>query len=441
MRIKRLCALLTAMVLFLSGCSTFGTDVETQLRAPRTTGEQKQIQQALSDFLSKTGMQNSYVLKYPQSGAYRSAFIVEDIDGDGAKEALVFYRVGTEKNATHFNLLRQTEGEWVSVSDVEGISTDVSAVSFGDLNGDGVKELFIGWGVYSNRTRQLVLYSLRDNTFVEHFSQPYTSLVVGNLVSNACDDFLLLNATDSGAITASLWSMQESILQKRGSVELDGFIQQFRTARIVKLSDDVNGVYIDCVKSDNLWITELLYWDGERLRAPLYGANNNTNSLTARAVDIPSYDIDEDGEIEWPHCTLLPGYEDEEDNTLYTTRWLTTFCSWKLDTQQVTEEFPCLYNADDKYYLMLTSKMVDSITTVYSADTRTLDIYTLKDGKLDTCFLSIRTSGGKKASAGTREFTELTTNGSLKYSVWISPNSDYTISMDELRYRLVSIKS
>ena len=60
---------------FLSGCSGIG-DVESQLRAPRPTGDQQEIQQALDAYIRSSGSSREYILKYPQDGEYLSAFVM-----------------------------------------------------------------------------------------------------------------------------------------------------------------------------------------------------------------------------------------------------------------------------------------------------------------------------------------------------------------------------
>ena len=73
----------------LTGCS-FGINVDTMLTPPKLSAQQEQIYQALKD-----AVRSEIRLKYPRRGSYLSAFILADIDGDAAEEAIVFY----EKNS------------------------------------------------------------------------------------------------------------------------------------------------------------------------------------------------------------------------------------------------------------------------------------------------------------------------------------------------------
>ena len=93
----------------LSGC-TFGSSIDNLMAPPKLSVEQEQIYSALTD---ATG--TSISLKYPKSGKYLSAFIIEDIDGDGGNEALVFYErngLGVEENTLRINVLDQDDGNW-----------------------------------------------------------------------------------------------------------------------------------------------------------------------------------------------------------------------------------------------------------------------------------------------------------------------------------------
>ena len=70
----------------LTGCS-FGASIDTLMAPPKLSVEQEQI------FAALTKAEGSAIsLKYPKSGKYLSAFIIEDLDGDGGNEELQWTR-------------------------------------------------------------------------------------------------------------------------------------------------------------------------------------------------------------------------------------------------------------------------------------------------------------------------------------------------------------
>ena len=112
MKIKIICIILT--VIFITGCS-FGTSIDNLLTPPKLSVEQEQIYNALTD---TTG--SAINLKYPKSGKYLSAFIIEDIDGDGENESIVFYEkkgLTINENTLRINVLDHFNDKWQSVCD------------------------------------------------------------------------------------------------------------------------------------------------------------------------------------------------------------------------------------------------------------------------------------------------------------------------------------
>ncbi|MDE6102601.1 MAG: hypothetical protein K2F73_06465, partial [Ruminococcus sp.] len=87
---------------FLTGC-VFSSSIDNLMAPPKLSVEQEQIYNALTDAAG-----TSISLKYPKSGKYLSAFIIEDIDGDGGNEAVVFYEktsIAVEENTLRINIL------------------------------------------------------------------------------------------------------------------------------------------------------------------------------------------------------------------------------------------------------------------------------------------------------------------------------------------------
>jgi len=104
---KLLCFLF--LPLMLCGCS-LNMSIDTLLTPPKLSEQQQQIYNALKSY---TGANIS--LKYPKSGNYLSAFIIDDIDGDSDNEAIVFYEKNTmsaEKNSLRINVLDHDETGW-----------------------------------------------------------------------------------------------------------------------------------------------------------------------------------------------------------------------------------------------------------------------------------------------------------------------------------------
>ena len=434
---------LAIVMLALSGCNVLGPDVETQLQPPRSAGEQKEIQNALDDYIGRADKTaKRYVLKYPKSGDYRSAFILRDFDGDGEEEAIAFYRKKDDTSKTHVNLLRKKEGVWSSVRDMEGYGNDIDRVAFGDIDGDGYEEMLMGWSMYSSRDRRLEMYSLKSDTLAKRDIGVYTHLVVGNITASGHDDILMINvASGQNTVSASLKAVRGDELTDLGTVRMDGDIQQFGSHHIGKLADTVNGVYIDCFKAAGTMLTELIYWNGSQLINPLYEVASNFTRQTAREAQIPSMDIDRDGEVEWPTCVRLPGYEQAD---VREAMWLTRWNAFRYPAFTIEEEFASVVNVADNYCLRIDETWVGRITASYDADTHTLELMDVETGM---AFLAIRasyTDGVNElpaASGDIREFQTVSTDteDGIQYRAWFNSREPFKMDMVKTRYMLTTL--
>ena len=115
MRLRYFSLAAAVMTFSLSSCS-FGSNIDNLMTPPKLGPEQEQIYSKLTTSLNTSNIS----LKYPKSGKYLSAFIIEDIDGDVGNEALVFYERNNhaaDENPLHINVLdKKEDGEWTSAT-------------------------------------------------------------------------------------------------------------------------------------------------------------------------------------------------------------------------------------------------------------------------------------------------------------------------------------
>lgn len=416
------------------------TNTDDLLVPPRAQGEEQEIQAALEDYIASAyGDSGTYKLKYPRSGEYRTAFIVEDFDNDGLQEAMAFYTAGKESGTVHLNFLRQVDGQWRSVADKQNDSSDVEQVAVSDTNGDGQKELFVGWSLYNSVDSRLSVYELSADDLVERYSTMYNYMLLGDFTGSGRNDVLLLRTSTDYRTTARLVSSQNGAMVELGSVPLDGYIVQYGNATISRLTETVTGVFIDCQKESGTLITELIYWDGAQLVAPFYMAGDNATTLTARESGIPAMDVDGDGRVEWPQSSRLPGAETTAASEV--TMWLTRWYTYRYETQSVESKFYSLVNLNDGYYLLLDDAWVGQFTASYSSSTRSLTVQSVTGNVIGEELLEIRVAGaGSTGALPAREYRQMTLKGSpLVYEVWYTQEDVLQLNVEELMYRFTPL--
>ena len=431
-------AWLAALLLFLTGCSL---DVESYLRPPRAQGDQQAVQAALDTYIRDTaGTAQTYTLKYPSVGAHTSAFVlcdshgrpVDGTDANAASMAVVFYAFDTSREETHVNLLRRDGEEWVSVGDSVGYGTEIRQVAFGDLDGDGVAELLTGWSTYNSQNHRLGVFSVTTELTALSTDRVYTQLFAGDLTGEGHDSLLLLHIGNGNKVTATLEALKKNRLREVDTVRLDGFIQQFGDMTLWDMGDG-RGLFVDAVKSAGTTITEIICWDGSRLRAPLYDRDSNQTTVTARATGLAARDVDGDGILEVPRCTPLPGFNDE--NTGDPTAWLTVWRAYDYTADKWEDRLHTVVNTADGYLVTLDDSRRQQTTTRYDATARTLD---LVDTETDRVWLRLTAAedGTGTGDAGSKVALLEATDSLPAVIGWYDPD---LLDEEKVRYMLIRL--
>ena len=234
-----------AAVLSSTGC-TFGTSVDSLMAPPKLSVEQEQIYSALTDAAG-----TSISLKYPKSGKYLSAFIVEDIDGDGGSEAVVFYEknsLAAEENTLRINILDQEDGKWRSVCDTPAEGTEIERVMISRLGENERVNLIIGSSLINRSEKNAAIYNYRDGFLECTFSESYSFFDVTDLDRDEQNEFLLLSGSGGSApASAQAYKLDQAGMYHKYSTDLSGSFTEFDNLSYGQLSGGITGLYIDAV--------------------------------------------------------------------------------------------------------------------------------------------------------------------------------------------------
>lgn len=441
---KATVVIVTATMLCLCGCNVL-SNIESQLTPPETSGEQAEIRSALEAYLESKTTGNvtvSYKLKFPRKGEYRTAFVLQDVDGDGEEEAFVFY-TPSGGNTVHIHFLRKQDGVWTTMSDWESESTEVREVAFGDVCGTKERELFVGFETGSPRDGKLMLFSLADATIRSLSSYFYDTLVLEQITGLLKDDFMLLRlGAANTAATVRLFSEREGALCELGSTTLDSRMREFEKIHIGTLSEDGGReVYIDGLCDDGALMTELLYWNGTQLLTPFHSEEGKDAVQTSRTSGLLSMDVNEDGQVEWPQSVRLPAYD-----ALYgSSMWLTEWYSWNGNSQTAKKQLTTIVNAADGYYFTVEDSWTDKMTAMYDSDTRTMTVFVWQTNSTATELLRVRCTNisveEPEEDESRQQYRWIKQNGEA-LDIAYSPSSEdlgIDLNMNEILYRLTEI--
>ena len=368
MLIKRIIALLlsAALMLLLTGCDFFTMETEQMLTPPMLVGDMAPIQEVI-----KNSINGEYTLKYPSGGEYRSAVILNDVDGDEKFEAFVLYsQTEDDVDYMHINFINRQDGEWVSLSDKKIAAGGVDRVDFADLNKDGFKEIIVGFEIYGSTEKQLNVYSVEKGTVIQRLTHEYTSFLCCDLDENEESElFVHLSKMTDEINTAYLYTFDQDGAAQLLSSAMDTGVRTASSPILSTLSNGQPAIYIDEVKATGN-ITEVLFLSKGELVNPLLENETKENTKTLRTSNISIGDINGDRIIEIPVSELMSSYDgDTGGEKVYYTKWC-SFNGENLAVQQTT-----LLNTTDGYYLSVPEKWIGNITLVRESGGKARMIY------------------------------------------------------------------
>lgn len=332
MKNRILAALLAAWLsLCLSGCSFAATDPKNLMAPPKANADQQAIHKLLQ------GSQPDITFIYPKSGEYRSAVIMRDFTGDGEKDAIGFYSL-EELGGVEVQFLIQSGEGWRTAASFRNTAIQVDRVCFGDLTGDGVNDVLIGWGSAAGstgRTAAVNVYHYTGDAVEEFPLGTYGEMAVtdfdGDGVSEVftVDKFVPAEAEgdDPSPAMARVFAWSNGAMKKLCETAADNSISSYSSVAFGSLNTDRTGVVLDGAKADGSMTTQVFCLEGGALINFPDGVNSEEYSNPfSRPSSAPflSRDINGDGRIEVPVASPLPGLSPEAppDSTGYQVEWV-----------------------------------------------------------------------------------------------------------------------
>lgn len=442
MKIKKIMitTLLVAIVMLFSGCSKFNVEIKDLITPPEPTGELYEIRQALFEY---TG--TDITLRYPKSGNWRSAFIIEDIDGNGVNDALAFYSTISGENTTvmHVNLIAKLEGKWVSVSDNAVESSAIESVEFLDLNNDKTPEVLIRWKIASQPTDKLSVFTFSNGGLTLEIQEDCSCYLTCNLSEAEEEEFVIIS-TDSIAkkATATGYRIDKRGVINLGRCPLDVDATEYSEAVVSKLSNGKPAIYIDAVKSTHGTITEVLHLSEDGVLENVFVKEDETqNTATLRASTAESYDIDGDEIPEIPLLRQLPSIRGTtEKDILYLTEWN------KCDEQGLDYLSSDFMNYNDGYSFSVDDDWKDKFTIARSGDASERIFYEYNEEMALATHELFRIKAVTKdeyyySSKSYHEYFEIASDDANIYLGKINPENEWGITEQDVKDRFDFIKT
>ena len=416
-----------------SGCSLTDFSSESLLRPPKTTGDEAEIEQLISDCA-----ENGYTLKYPKSGNYRSAIIMSDLDGDQTDEAIAFFREKDDVTRIHMLVMYNDNNEWKLSSDYITETTDIDCVDFSDVNGSGSLEILIGYATYTPNINFMSCYTYDNGTTAEIKSgQNYSSFYCGDFNSDSKNEIMMLSlfTTEAEAKATMLdYNKDNNSLYAKATVVMDPNVVKYKTIALSDLGENTTGVVVDGLSANNELCTQIVYFNKELslLRNPLY--KEKTRNITQRSCTIISSDIDEDNIVEIPTVSKLPSSKAEQQDTIADRLVWNNF---SIQNEAFSAKANLIANYNQGYTLKMPDKWLNNtVTAVINSEENTMTVYEWNKNKLGDKLFEIKVFNTTDWDSGkdNDEYTLIYKDNINAYT-FINSNtkSQYSLTDDEIK--------
>ena len=281
-KLKKLFAAVLAVLLALSfsGCSELtGLDAQALMSPPKTTADREAIYALMG------GGVGDVTLVYPKYGDYRSAIISRDLDGCGTSEVVSFCANGDAGGTRLEFFKKNTDGVWNSMARFTSAATQVDKVFFGDLTGDGMDEIIVGWGDPLTATASVSVYYVDGDT-IREFSMTtvsYSEMLLTDFDSDNINELFVLQAAQTSGeeimALGGLYRFDGDQPYVSKTVPLDAAVTRYTSVSFSQVNSWRRAAVLDGVKADGRMLTQVIGYDeaSDRLISPLSNEENATD--------------------------------------------------------------------------------------------------------------------------------------------------------------------
>jgi hypothetical protein len=437
-----------SLILLISGCDSIKTDTQSIMFPPKATGDEASIQKLIDE----TAQSKDYVLKYPQKGQYRSAITMTDLNLNNSKEAIAFYKNGTNNSGDiHMLIMGEESGKWDVLCNVSMAASEVDEIQMSDLKGKGYPQIIVSWNSYTESLNRICVYDYNNGSVdVSRLNYNSSYFNVNDFNKDGSNEmFLICREYEKEQNYARLlkYSNVSNAFEVIGEVELNPVSIKNVSTKYAKISDNSYGVVIDSSRANNQMATEVIYWDIDKstLKNPLYTPNEIKINPTLRTGSSVSIDIDDDGAVEIPSSvTAKSEATANRVDTIYNKYAITQWNNFDISKDALVYKLDTIINDQDGYYIITPQTWETNVTATYNAVDHMMSfkaIQTLQVGSYqneeEILNIKVFDKNGWEQNGNESDYTQVGESGNRIYAARILPSqSQYSMTMDQVKANL-----
>jgi len=281
----------------------------------------------------------------PTGGQNRQAVQLKDLNGNGVNDVLAFFSVPGE-STLKICIFELKDGDYSLVETIEGSGTAIESVRYVDMDGDGVKEIIVGWQM-SPALKYFTVCSIKNFHSVMLAREEYSDLIVFDINKDGNEDIITIRLpTQDAAAAAQVLSLMPDGEIVSEEARLSVGVEAISRVLTGKLTDGTPAVFIDCegrYENGGLLTDILAFKKGAFMNISLTAPGGISEETVRTRMN--SSDIDKNGVVEIPIPGLLKA---QSETAYYAIDWYAFNSAGKRQLELTT-----YHNNSDEWYLIL----------------------------------------------------------------------------------------
>ena len=337
---RKKCILLLGMLLTLT-LSSCGADTAdgSLYRLPRLPNEYESLEQQIDALLAAGAEHVS-----PTSGNNLQSVQMVDLDSDGVEEAVAFFSKNDDEKPMKIYIFRAEEGNYVPAYAIEGTSDSIYSIAYNDLDGDGWREILVGFR--SNLDVQgLSVFSLSALEPEMLLTTGYSRYIACDMDGDGKQELIVVRSDEENLAVADGYVWAEGTLVPLASLHLSMTSAEVSRLTGGTLTNGETALFVTGTTAEGGEITDVLTVRGNSLQSVSAGVT--VSGEASRFASLYPTDINNDGVTEVPMPVAFPKL-DPEGETYYRIFWQQ--CDEKGNYKTV---YRTLHNVQDGWSLVL----------------------------------------------------------------------------------------
>ncbi|MBQ2830017.1 MAG: VCBS repeat-containing protein [Oscillospiraceae bacterium] len=422
--------ILSAIVLMLTLCGCAGvSSVDELYTLPKLPAEYTALESQIDALLSGG---SEYAA--PLSGSNIQSVQMVDLDGDKTAEAVAFMRnTGDEKNLK-IHIFREEGDSYVPAALIEGSGSAIYSIYYADMNGDGWREILVGWRLSAD-VQALSVCSVKDFSPTDLLVTTYAKYNVSDFDGDGFLELVVFRSDEEMcAADCYRWTDESPTLISTENLSVS--MAELNRGRVTPgvLETGESALFVTGVSGESEAVTDILALRGGGLYNIAPGTAAGVSSLIFPYQGLFAVDMDGDGVTEVPQPR--PFQTDENAEVQSCIHWCAYDAEGKSHQKKLT-----YHNSTDGWFLTLPEDWDGRITVRRSsAGEEATVIFSVRDVESGTLsdFLAIYTFTGPsreyKAARGER-FILGRQLEAVHAAEFLKGNADFDYAMDETELR------